>query len=218
MKTFESDNHYDVLQIPPGATREEIRHAYQQASALYDSKSVATYALFSDAQRQALLWAIDEAFETLIDDDRRIAYNQMLIDTGVLDATAFDNHVRQEPRVRPDTGGPFKEESLCRWAASRAREPEMHQRIDAILSGPQLSGPQLKELRKAYGIDLSEIYATTRISKDVMTAIEADRIEDLPAMVYLKPFLKSLSRILQIDPSQVVERYLNTVGLSRPGR
>jgi cytoskeletal protein RodZ len=51
-----------------------------------------------------------------------------------------------------------------------------------------------------------------------MTAIEADRIEDLPAMVYLKPFLKSLSRILQIDPSQVVERYLNALGLSRPGR
>ena len=216
MKTFETDNYYDILQIRPDAAKDEIRHAYRQASALYGEESVATYALFSDRQRQTLLTAIERAFETLIDDDQRAAYDQMLIDTGALDAEAFPERSRWELASRSDVDGISREESLRRWAANQAEAPEMRQRIEAILSGSRLSGPQLKELRKAYGIELSEIYATTRINKDVMTAIEADRIEDLPAMVYLKQFLKSLAQILQIDPSRVVEGYLEAMGGSRP--
>ena len=77
MKTFESDHYYAILQISPNAGSDEIRHAYRQALALYDEESVATYALFSDPQRQRLLAAIENAFETLIDDERRDAYDQI---------------------------------------------------------------------------------------------------------------------------------------------
>lgn len=209
MKTFESDNYYDILQIATDAGKDAIRHAYRQALTLYDADSVATYALFSDRQRQTLLAAIEKAFETLIDDDRRAAYDQMLIDTGALDTADFTGRTQRELAARSD--GISREVSLCRWAAKQAEAPEIRQHIEAIMSGPRLSGPQLKELREAYGIELSEIYAAVRINKDMMTAIEADRIEDLPATVYLKQFLKNLAQILQIDPSLVVERYLKSV-------
>ena len=211
MKTFEADNYYDILQISPNAGKDEIRHAYRQASTLYEAESVATYALFSDHQRQSQLDAIQKAFETLIDDGQRATYDQMLIDTGAVDAAAFSGRTRRELAARSDVDGTSREESLRRWAAERAEAPEMRQRIEAILSGPRLSGPQLKELREAYGIDLSEIYATTRINKDVMMAIEADRYDDLPAAVFLKQFLKNLSQILQLDPVRVVEGYLEAL-------
>lgn len=142
----------------------------------------------------------------------------MLIDTGALDAAAFSGRTRRELAARSDVDSVSREESLRRWAVKRAEAPEMRRRIEAILSGPRLSGPQLKELREAYGIELSEIYATIRINKDVMTAIEADRIQDLPATVYLRQFLKSLAQILQIDPSRVVEGYLEATGDSPAGR
>ena len=212
MKTFESDNYYAILQVAPGAGKDEIRQAYHQASALYGTESVATYALFSDPQRQGLLTAIETAYETLIDDDRRAAYDRMLIDSGVLDADAFSERSRRELAARVEAGGPTREESLCHWAARRAASPEMRRCIEAVLSEPRLSGPQLKALREAYGIELAEIYAATRINKDVMTALEADRFEVLPAPVYLKQFLKSLAQILQIDPARVVEDYLNIMG------
>lgn len=216
MKTFESDNYYDILQVPPDAGKDEIRHAYRQAATLYDAQSVATYALFSDHQRQTQLAAIEKAFETLIDDDQRATYDQMLIDAGALDLSAFSGRTRRELAARSDVDGTLREESLRRWAAEQAEAPEMRQRIEAIVSGPRLSGPQLKELREAYGIELSEIYATTRINKDVMMAIEADRMEDLPATVFLRQFLKNLAQILQLDPSQVVERYLEAMDPSHP--
>jgi cytoskeleton protein RodZ len=131
-----------------------------------------------------------------------------------LDATVFSDRTRRELAARSD--GASREVNLCRWAAKQAEAPEMRERIEAALSGPRFSGPQLKELREAYGIELSEIYAATRINKDVMTAIEADRIDELPATVYLKQFLKNLAQILQIDPSLVVERYLEAARDSRP--
>lgn len=218
MKTFESDNYYAILQIAPEAGKDVIRQAYRQALALYDADSVATYALFSHDQRQTLLAAIEEAFETLMDDDRRVVYDQMLIDTGALDGADFSDRARREMAARSEADGVSREESLRRWAAKRAEAPEIRRHIEAILAEPRLSGPQLKELREAYGIELSEIYAAIRINKDMMTAIEADRIEDLPATIYLKQFLKSLAQILQLDPALVVERYLETTGGSQPER
>jgi len=212
MKTFESDNCYEILQITPDAGRDEIRHAYRQALALYDGDSVATYALFSAPERRTLLAAIETAFETLIDDERRAAYDQTLIDTGVLDPARFPGRARRALAARSVAEGISREASLCRWAAAQAAEPEMQQRIEAILSAPRLSGPQLKELREAFGIELAEIYDATRINRDVMTAIEEDRFEDLPAAVYLKQFLKNIAEILQIDSSRVVHGYLDAMG------
>jgi curved DNA-binding protein CbpA len=218
MKTFESDNYYAILQIAPDAGKDLIRQGHRRALALYDADSMATYALFSDGQRQALLAAIEKAFETLMDDDRRAAYDQMLIDTGALDGADFPDRAKRELAARSNASGVSREERLRRWAAKKAEAPEMRRRIEALLTEPRFSGPQLKELREAYGIELSEIYAAIRINKDMMTAIEADRIEDLPATIYLKQFLKSLAQILQIDPSLVVERYLDTTGGNRPER
>ena len=218
MKTFESDHYYAVLQITPNAGKDEIRNAYRKALALYDEESVATYALFSDDQRRRLLAAIEEAFETLVDDDRRAAYDQTLIDTGVLNAAAFSSRARRVLAAPRNGDTTSREENLRRWVAKQAAEPEMRQRIEAILSAPRLSGPQLKELRNAYGIELSEIYTLTRINKDIMTAIEADRFEDLPAAVYVKQFLKSIARILQIDAARVVESYLDAMDASHPER
>ena len=140
----------------------------------------------------------------------------MLIDAGTLDTAAFSDRSPQEKTQREDMGGSPMEESLVQWTAKQAETPGMRQRIEAILSGPRLSGPQLKALRQAYGIELSEIYAATRINKDVMTAIEEDRFANLPAKVYLKQFLKNVAQILQIDPSQAVHRYLESMGFDQP--
>jgi cytoskeletal protein RodZ len=76
----------------------------------------------------------------------------------------------------------------------------------------------LKALRESYGIELSDIYAITRINRDMMMAIEGDRFEDLPALVYLKQFLKSYAQILQIDTRHVVECYLKAMAGGNPQR
>jgi cytoskeleton protein RodZ len=77
-----------------------------------------------------------------------------------------------------------------------------------MLSKEMISGQELKQLREAYGIEIAEIYAVTKISGDSLKRIEADQFEDLPAEIYVRQFLKAYAEVLQIDSGHVVEAYL----------
>jgi curved DNA-binding protein CbpA len=202
---------YEILQVAPNAGQNEIRRAYRDALAIYEEEGVATYSLFSDRQRETLLSAIESAYHTLIDEDRRTAYDQTLIDARQVDASIFSSRTRRQLAARSDAGSPSKAGRLSQWVSKRAAAPEIQERIEAIMSGEQVSGPALKQLREAYGIDLSEIYALTRISSDVLKRIEADQFEDLPAAVYLRQFLKTYAGILQIDAGHVVDGYIKSM-------
>jgi DnaJ-class molecular chaperone len=71
MKTFENENYYQILQVSPNARADEIKIAYRDALAIYEAESTATYSLFSEAQRERLLQAIETAFDCLINADKR---------------------------------------------------------------------------------------------------------------------------------------------------
>ncbi len=211
MKTFENENYYQVLQVPPDARTDEIKHAYREALAMYEEESIATYSLFSEDQREALLQAIETAFDTLVDADKRAAYNHMLIDSGQVDVALFSGQVHRKTAVLTDTPILSQEKSLNQWVQKRAGSPEIRQISDAIASAELLSGQALKQLRQAYGIEIREINAITKISSGILKMIEADQFEHLPAEIYLKQFLKSYAEILHIDPAHVVDSYLKSM-------
>ncbi len=208
MKTFENQNYYEILQVPANAHADEIKRAYREALAMYDDESVATYALFTDEQRQHLLQAIETASDNLIDEDKRAAYNRMLIDTGQVDAAIFSKMDQRKLAARSGTLSGSNEESLGRWVEKQADTPEVRQRMEAIFSSDRLSGQALKQLREAYGIEIPEIYAITKISGDTLRRIEADQYGDLPAEIFLKQFLKTYAGLLNIDAQHVVDSYL----------
>ena len=218
MKTFEKENHYQILQVHPNADPDEIRHAYREALAVYGQDSTATYALFSDVERRALLNAIEQAYAVLIDPEQRAGYDQKLIDTGQVSAAVFSQRTQRRLAARVNAGSATTEESLNRWVAGRAQEPKLRELIDAIMSNDRLSGPDLRRLREAYGIELSEMFAVTRINSDVLKRIEADRFDELPARVYMRQFLRNYAEILHIDPDLVIERYLAAMDSDRTTR
>ena len=216
MKTFENENYYRILQIPTNAHADEIKHAYRDALAIYEEESVATYSLFTEEQRDTLLQAIETAFDTLSNEDKRAAYNQMLIDTGQVDEAIFSGQVQRKLAAYSDTQGTSTEKSLSQWVQKKTNVPEIKQRIEAILSRELLSGLELQQLREAYGIDISEIYAITKISSSTLKMIEANRFEDLPSEIYLKQFLKTYAEILHIDSRHVVESYMKFMAQDKP--
>jgi curved DNA-binding protein CbpA len=211
MKTFESENYYRILQVPPHAGPDQIRQAYREALAIYEEESVATYSLFTEAQRDALLQCIETAFATLIDDDKRAAYNQMLIDSGQVAADIFSEPAQRKMAACADPHSTSKAESLDQWVRKKSGVPEIRRLTEVMLSKETFSGPDLKKLREAYGIELPEIYAITRISVDILKMIEANRFEALPAKVYLKQFLKTYAELLHLDSRHVVDSYLVSI-------
>jgi curved DNA-binding protein CbpA len=216
MKTFEGENYYQILNVPGSATAIEIRRAYLHNLEIYKENSLATYSLFSSEQREILLRTIEEAFGTLIDEDKRAAYDRMLVDTGQVDPADFFKPPSEKRAVPSSTQGISKEKSLGQWVRKKSEAPEIKVLIEQVLSKDLLSGQDLKHLREAFGIEIQEIYAITRISSSTLNLIEADKFDDLPAEIYLKQFLKSYAEILQIDPKHVVEGYFRSMGVRNP--
>jgi len=206
MKTFKGQSHYDILKISPSADISELKRAYRDVLALYDDDSLATYALFSDEERTALLQAIDAAYQTLLDDKKRAAYNQMLLDTGQVEASFFSlKDQKHLAAIERDTSW---SDSLTAWVRKQSGQAEVKTLVDALLAKDEVTGAELKAIRQALGIEKSEIYKIAKISGTMLTNIEEDRFADLPAEIFLKQFLSSYAQILQIDPLHVIGGYL----------
>ena len=63
-------------------------------------------------------------------------------------------------------------------------------------------------IRTTKEISLEEIYKKTNIPQKTLENIEEERFEKLPALVYLKGFLKTYAKILQVDQIEMVDGYM----------
>ncbi|MGD9367190.1 MAG: helix-turn-helix domain-containing protein [Desulfobacteraceae bacterium] len=216
MKTFEGENYYQILNVPESAGAKEIRRAYLNTLEIYQEDSIATYSLFSSEEREILLQVIQKAFDTLIDENKRTAYNRMLVETGQVDSAFLFRMPTEKPAEDSNIQSISKEKSLDQWVRKRSETSEIKTLIEQIMSEELVSGQDLKRLREAFGIEIHEIYTITRISSSILKLIEADRYNDLPAEIFLKQFLKTYSEILQIDPQHVISGYFRLMGRDHP--
>ena len=68
-------------------------------------------------------------------------------------------------------------------------------------------GPYLRSAREAKGMDLRDAAQQTRISINYLKAIEEEDFAKLPGEVFVKGFLKSYARFLQLSEDEVMARY-----------
>ncbi len=82
---LDSDNqtHYEILELSPDASPQDIRAAYLRAKAAYKKDSPALYSLISPEDTEELLGKIEEAYQVLSSPDRRKNYDRL---HGVLTA------------------------------------------------------------------------------------------------------------------------------------
>jgi curved DNA-binding protein CbpA len=73
------------------------------------------------------------------------------------------------------------------------------------------TGEVLRRLREARGISIDQLSARIKVTRHHIENIEADRFEALPAPVYLRGILLSLSRELRLDGQKVARSYLERV-------
>ena len=75
MKPLDDLDHYEVLELPPGAGYEDIERAYQMTSAAYTDGSLALYPIFSSDDATVIRDRIDEAYRVLADPKKREKYD-----------------------------------------------------------------------------------------------------------------------------------------------
>ena len=69
-------------------------------------------------------------------------------------------------------------------------------------------GERLKSARKEKGKGLEEVARATKIQRNILEAIEENRVEELLDAVYSKIFLKKYAAFLGLDGAALMEEYL----------
>jgi curved DNA-binding protein CbpA len=213
MNPFRKQNHYELLEISPGASPLEIRRAYKNAFELYKDESIVSYSFFTPEERKEIISCLEDAYLTLINPESRAEYDRTLIESGAVEAEAPYYHKTKDPisiydirKTHADMIGPRKRPENLKYVVSH------NQLIQEIMSQDTLTGADLYKIRKELGISLDKIAEETNIRISILRAIEEDDFDSFPPMVYLKGFLKSYARHLQVDEHVIIHGYIKRVG------
>ena len=72
-----------------------------------------------------------------------------------------------------------------------------------------VNGEYLRQVRRELDVSLQDIATRTKIGLSMLRYIEDDRIDDLPARVYLKGYLSQMCRLMKLPVPETPDRYLS---------
>ncbi len=194
------DSHYELLEVPPTASFEDIRRANRRIRDIYGTESVAISGLYDPASLEAVHRRLDLAYTSLMDAAKRKEYDMELFPDGVpMPVTPSD-----ALPVRP----PAKADDLA-VVPVRPQMPE-------ISAHTEFSGPLLRQIREAIGVELREIAERSKIGMAYLHALEGEVFAKLPAAVYVRGFLGEYARALGLDSERVKQTYLARYRMARP--
>ena len=190
--------HYEALDLEPGATAEEIRRAYRRARETYASDSIVVRGLDPPERLAELHRRFEEAYEVLMDAEKRRAYDLSVFPDGIPTPPPEERR-----RVTPAPGVPV--------VPAAPPEPELDPDVP-------ITGAFLRQLREARGIDLHVVSQKTKIGVGHLRAIEDERFDLLPALVYVRGFLQEYAKALRLDVRRVLATYLERVRAAKEER
>ena len=204
MKHFINQNYYELLEVEPNASQEEITQAYQAAQEAFNPDSVATYSLFDrEEDRELLLSRIREAYRTLSNGRTRREYDRNLAGPP-----------RPKRAGRGGKGGPGRDKGPRLVAVMKGKRSPLPSLVRSegkpleISPGQPIDGQELTRLRESRRVGLGELAQRTRINQRIIEQLESDRHTELPARIYVKGFLKAYARALNLDQELLARAYL----------
>jgi flagellar biosynthesis protein FlhG len=202
-----SDSHYDLLEVAPTASFEDIRRANRRIRDIYGAESVAISGLYDPAGLEAVHRRLDLAYTTLMDAAKRKEYDHELFPEGVPAPPSAIAVTPGEPRAPRPTPQIL---ALDETSPAIERPP-----MPAVGPRTEYTGPLLRQVREALGIELREIAERSKIGMAYLVSLEGEQWPKLPATVYVRGFLSEYARILGLDARRVVETYLERYRAAR---
>lgn len=191
-----SDNHYDLLEVPPTASFEDIRRANRRVRDIYGTDSVVISGLYDAASLEATHRRFDLAYTTLMDAAKRKDYDMELFPDGI----PAPPMVELGTLPRPEVVAARKLEDPA-IAAVRPAMPELS-------AATEYSGPLLRQIREARGVELREIAERSKVGMAYLQALEGEVFAKLPAAVYVRGFLVEYAKVLGLEVERVKDTYL----------
>ena len=206
---------YDVLELTPDATPQEIRSAYLRLKSSYGKDNVAHYSMFSREETEALLGNIESAYLVLSNPERRKSYDQnqgfkSTEGTGTAHSQDFSNSSN------------LASMTISSWSGSpqaSSSQDSANSDLEAIIqSETEWSGAAIKRIREARRISVEDLADYTRISRTYLQAVEDEDFNKIPAMVYVRGFIQQISKRLKLPADRATQTYLARIKSARPNK
>ena len=194
-----SDSHYELLEVAPTASFEDIRRGNRRIRDVYGAESIAVSGLYNPASLEAVHRRLDLAYTTLMDAAKRKEYDLELFPDGVPMPIATPAVAATAEGAAPASNRPGGKADDPAVHAARPPMPELSERTE-------FSGPLLRQIREAVGVELREIAERSKIGMAYLQALEGEVFAKLPAPVYVRGFLAEYARALGLDAERVKAR------------
>jgi len=217
---------YQVLEVGYDASPEEIQSAYEDAREIYSHEALVSVSILTEPERRRTYERIAEAYHTLIAEESRRLYDESL---GIPRRSPSRSRVAAErhetPLILASPLNPLDTEALSEalneaegTMPSSAPAPPPEKTFPEPRRSPlqlglteEATGEFLRRAREALGLDLATISEETKIGCSMLEYIEAERLDRLPAPVYLKNFTLQVARCLGLDEEKVARTYLSRI-------
>lgn len=231
MRDRHEQTYYELLEVEPSASQEEILKAYNRARTTYGSNSPALYSLFSQDEAKELLKLIDEAYLVLSNQFKRKQYDlsQNKKPEAVSTSTPIhdENVIKAIPDANPipfvetqvNVVREFKPPSVDELANTRTTKFGTYKHDEQFekefFAAEHFTGTSLEKLRLYKNISLEQMATTTKVGRPYLLSLERDEFNALPATVYVRGFLVQYLKALNITSDRVVQAYINNMKKAR---
>jgi flagellar biosynthesis protein FlhG len=218
MKPLDELDHYEVLEIPPGAGFEDIQRAYRMTRAAYAGGSMATYSIYNRDDTASIRSRIDEAYRILADPEGRAKYDAEVGITPIQLAASPTGDAADLEALKDLDDSRFA--TTGHGSAGSAELPSAIEAIDDVdaeidAEGQEINGAALRRARMRRGVELDQITDVTKVSLGYLGCIENDDFDKLPATVYIRGFVHAYARAIGLDADRVVANYMARVDAAR---
>ena len=187
---------YEVLEIDPGASDEEIRRAYKRVREMYAAESMVVCGLFAPERLEVVHERIEEAYDMLLDPRAAQALRPRAVPRGHPDAAR--RRRRPRDRRRGDAAAPTR-----RRRRAELRAPSRRSTADTEFTGELLSACA----RRAASTSPTSRSAPRSASRTCARS-RTSAGSSMPAAVYLRGFLVEYARFMKLDVQHVTRSYL----------
>jgi curved DNA-binding protein CbpA len=194
VKPLAEQSHYDVLEVPRGASADDIERAWVLAVATWDEDSLAVYPLFGSDDAACVRERLELAYRVLSDPEARSRYDATL----------------EDPTPPADPAWRALEAATQPSAPAAELDPELLGLDDPEDEADRGSfgGARLRRARLRRGLELEQIANTTKVNPTYLRFLEEEYFPGLPAPVYVRGFVVAYARCVGLDPQPVAASYM----------
>jgi len=211
VKALDEQDHYEVLEVQPGAGGEDIERAYRLTRAAYADGAMGLYSVFSNEDAAVIRGRIDEAYRVLTDPGDRERYDAEL---GIKRQESITPMAAARDFTDASISDREEYEREARVAAAEvATAVEVIEDVDADIDEENQSfdGAALRRSRMRRGVELDQISDVTKVTVKYLRYIEDEDFDRLPAEVYVRGFVSAYARAIGLDARRVANTYMERV-------